>query len=347
MLGILLTILIFGVIINIHELGHFFFAKLFDVKVNEFSFGMGPQIFSKTRGETTYSIRAFPIGGYVAMEGEDSAVENSGGRAFCDKKPWQRLIILLAGSAMNLFLGFVIIVGITLSSSLIGTNQIRLISDEKLATVLQPNDKIISINSHATPIYDDVIFQLLRDSDGIVNIKVERMVNDKPTQLQLDNVTFPSTVNADGKREISLGMKLVGLKNSITGTPVYALQRTGSIIKQVWFSLVDIATGRYGLSQLSGPIGTAQVVSKAVATSAGVDFSSFFTLFAFITLNVGVFNLLPLPALDGGRIVFVLLEMLFKKPVSQKYEGYIHAAGMVLLLGFMLVITVKDIVFLF
>lgn len=358
MVTVLLTILVFGVIITLHELGHFIFAKLFGVKVNEFSFGMGPKLWGRKKGETDYSIRLLPIGGYVAMEGEDASgdepvdsqeTEDLRGRRFTDKKPWQRFIILAAGAVMNIILGLFLLLFLTSQMDLLGTNVVvEITPDSPAAAYLQPYDRIVSVNGHRTGSYNDVTFQLMRDEDGLVDIGVSRgadpkatlpmLLGEKQTEL-LSQVPFELEDAGNGRSMIKLNMMFAGLPNSFAGTLSYSVNWTVSVVKQVWFSLVDIVTGRYGLNDISGPVGTAVVIEEA----RSYGFESMFFLIALITINVGVFNLLPVPALDGGRLLFVLIEAIFRRPVPQKYETLIHATGMFLLLGFILVVTFNDI----
>ncbi|MEG0854465.1 MAG: site-2 protease family protein [Angelakisella sp.] len=352
MTTILLTILVFGLIITLHELGHFFFAKLFGVRVNEFSFGMGPKLWSRQKGETVYSIRLLPIGGYVAMEGEDPSSEDEyalrDGRAFCDKKPWQRFLVLSAGAVMNLVLGFVILLFLSSQMELMGTNVVaKIASDAPVSQYVQPNDRIVKVNGHSTGSYNDVIFQMVRDADGIVDLEVRRGADPKAVfgrskgeAVKLPQVPFVMTDAGEGRKTIQLDLTFYGAPNSFFGTIHYSVNWTISVVKQVWFSLVDIVSGRYGLNEISGPVGTAVVIEQA--SSYGLE--SFLLLFAFITINVGVFNLLPIPALDGGRLFFLLIEIAFKKPVPAKYEAYINATGMILLLGFVAVVTLNDII---
>ncbi len=340
---VILTLLMFGIIINLHELGHFIFAKLFDVRVNEFSFGMGPKLFSKQKNETMYSIRLLPIGGYVAMDGEDGETDETkklDGRAFCDKKPWQKFLILSAGAGMNIIFGFFIILGLTFNMDVLGTNQILKVEENSsISEYLKPQDKILTVNGNRTSSYNDVVFQLLRDEDGVIDVTVLRD-NEKMT---IESIPFTLEDHENGRQIVKLDMIFLGVQNSFFKTFDYAFNWTISVIKQVWFSLFDIITGRYGLKEISGPVGTAEIVSQA----SKIGWSSLFSLLAFITLNVGVFNLLPIPALDGGRLFFLLIEIIFRKPVPQKYEAYVHATGMVLLLGLIAVITIKDIIYLF
>lgn len=352
---VLLTILVFGVIINLHELGHFFFAKLFGVQVNEFSFGMGPLLWGTKRGETQYSIRLFPIGGFVSMEGEE---ETSGsGRAFCNKPAWQRFIILFAGAGMNLLLGLFLLAYTTSQMSLLGTNVVgRLEEGAASASYLQPGDRIVRVNGYSTPCYSDVVFQLIRDDDGMVDLTVLRGgdlsmslwertlagfgIGEKdPGDTLYLSVPFQMEEIQDGLRILQIDFFFMGAQRTFSNGVQYTLLQTVSTVKQVWYSLLDIITGRFGFSQLSGPVGTATVIREA--SDAGLR--SLIQLVAYITINVGVFNLLPFPALDGGRMFFLLLGALIRRPIPQKYESYINAVGMLLLLFFVGVVTFSDV----
>lgn len=352
---VLLTVLVFGVIINLHELGHFFFAKLFGVKVNEFSFGMGPQLLGWGKGETQYSIRLFPIGGFVAMEGEDE--ESGNGRAFCNKPAWQRFIILFAGAGMNLLLGLVLLAYTTSQMSLLGTNVVgRLEEGAASAAYLQPGDRIIEVNGYNTPSYNDVVFQLIRDEDGLVDLTVLRGGDLSMTRWERTlagfgigekelgeklylSVPFQMEELQEGTRTLKIDFIFLGAEKTLGNGITYTFQQTVSTVKQVWYSLLDIVTGRFGLSQLSGPVGTATVIREA--SDAG--FRSLVVLVAYISINVGVFNLLPIPALDGGRMFFLLVGALFRRPIPAKYEAYINAAGMLILLFFVGIVTFSDV----
>lgn len=352
---ILLTILVFGIIINLHELGHFFFAKLFGVQVNEFSFGMGPRLAGWKRGETEYSIRLFPIGGFVAMEGEDE--ESGNGRAFCNKPAWQRFIILFAGAGMNLLLGLFLLAYVTSQMSLLGTNVVgRLEEGAASATYLQPGDRIVEVNGYNTPSYNDVVFQLIRDEDGVVDLTVLRggdlsmtrwertlanfgMGEKNPGEKLTLRVPFQMEELQEGLRTLKIDFIFLGAEKTLGNGIVYTFQQTVSTVKQVWYSLLDIVTGRFGLSQLSGPVGTATVIKEA--SDAGLR--SLVMLVAYISINVGVFNLLPFPALDGGRMFLLLVSAVFRRPIPAKYEAYINAAGMLILLFFVGVVTFSDV----
>ena len=371
---VLLTLLVFCVIINLHELGHFFFAKLFGVQVNEFSFGMGPLLWGRKKGETQYSIRLFPIGGYVSMEGEDGEEGNPkemgetaakekwedgrNSRAFCNKPAWQRFIILFAGAGMNLLLGLVLMAYTTSQMSLLGTNVVgRLEEGAASASYLQPGDRIIRVNGYNTPCYSDVAFQLIRDDDGLVDLTVLRGgdhlsmslwertlagfgVGEKDPGATLSlSVPFQMEGVQEGLRILRIDFFFMGAQKTLGNSIQYTLLQTVSTVKQVWYSLLDILTGRFGFNQLSGPVGTATVIREA--SDAGLR--SLIQLVAYITINVGVFNLLPFPALDGGRMFFLLVGALFRRPIPARYENYINAAGMLLLLIFVGVVTFSDV----
>ena len=331
---VVITILVFGIIIMIHELGHFVAAKLFGVKVNEFSLGMGPALLKFNRGETDYCLRLLPIGGFVSMEGEN---EDSGdGRAFCNKPAWQRLIVLAAGAFMNLLLGFVLVGLLVGKMELIGTTTVANFYPESASSQwLQQYDTILEVNDYKVNGYSDAIFQMVRDQDGVINFTVLR----QGEQILLKDVTFETRQTSDGTTTMVMDFQFFGQEKTFLNSLQYTFNWTVSIAKQVWYSLGDIITGRYGINQLSGPVGTSAAIGEAA--SAGLD--SLFMLVAFITVNVGVFNLLPVPALDGGRLLFVLIELIIRRPIPQKYESIIHAVGLVLLLGLIAAVTFNDI----
>lgn len=343
---IALAILFFGVIIIIHEFGHFICAKLFKVRVNEFSIGMGPAIFKKQKGETQYSLRALPIGGYVSMEGEDEESEDE--RAFNKKKVWQRIIIVVAGATMNLILGLVIM-AITLSAStdLIGTNTIKEFYPTAVSNQqggLKEGDKFLKIDGHAVWSERDLSFLMSRSDNGVFNFTVER----DGEKVELNNVAFKTEdVEYNGKTVtmITYDFVIVGEKPTFKNVFVNSFTQSASIVRTVWLSLFDVVTGRYGMSELAGPVGTVDIIAD-VAQSAAEEhnFEQLLFIMALITINIGVANLLPLPALDGGRLMFLIIEGIRRKPVNRKYEGYIHAAGLALLLLLMVFVTYNDIV---
>lgn len=343
---ILLAILFFGLIIIIHELGHFTTAKLCRVKINEFSIGMGPAVLKRKKGETQYSLRLLPIGGFVSMEGEDEASDDE--RAFNNKKVWQRLIIVAAGAFMNLLLGL-IIMAVTLSSSteLIGTNTIKGFYETAVSNQngLKEGDKFIEIDGHRVWSERDLSFLMSRSEDGVFDFVVER----DGKRVELSDVAFKTEAVEISKGKtvnmITYDFIIVGEKPGVKNVLVNSFTQSASIVRMVWLSLFDVVTGRYGMSELAGPVGTVDIIADVAADAVKQsNFENLLFIMALITINIGVANLLPLPALDGGRFLFLIIEGIRRKPINPKYEGYVHAAGFVLLMCLMVVITFNDIV---
>lgn len=337
---ILFALLFFGVIIMIHECGHFACAKLFKVKVNEFSLGMGPALFKKRKGDTLYAVRLFPIGGYVAMEGEDDASEDD--RAFNKKPVWQKMIIVVAGALMNLILGFILMVLLlTTSTDLIGTNTIKEFYPDAVSSQygLQAGDRFVEIDGHHVWSELDLSFLMSRSQDGVFDFVVER----NGEKVTLNDVHF-ATEQQNGITLIQYDFIIIGEQPGFLNIVKNAFTQSASIVRMVWLSVFDLVTGRYGMSELAGPVGTVDIIADvtAQAVSSG-SLTNLLTIMAFITINVGVANLLPLPALDGGRFLFLAVEAVRRKPVNPKYEGYVHAAGLALLLLLMVVVTYNDI----
>ena len=334
------ALLFFGVIIMIHECGHFACAKLFKVKVNEFSLGMGPALFKRKKGDTLYAVRLFPIGGYVAMEGEDDASEDD--RAFNKKPVWQKMIIVVAGALMNLILGFILMVLLlTTSTDLIGTNTIKEFYHDAVSSQygLQAGDRFVEIDGHHVWSELDLSFLMSRSQDGVFDFVVER----NGEKVTLNDVHF-ATEQQNGITLIQYDFIIIGEQPGFLNIVKNAFTQSASIVRMVWLSVFDLVTGRYGMSELAGPVGTVDIIADvtAQAVSSG-SLTNLLTIMAFITINVGVANLLPLPALDGGRFLFLAVEAVRRKPVNPKYEGYVHAAGLALLLLLMVVVTYNDI----
>lgn len=336
---IIIAILFFGLIIMTHELGHFSLAKLFKVKVNEFSLGMGPALFKKKGKETQYSLRLLPIGGYVSMEGEDESSQDE--RAFCNKPVWKRFLIVLAGAAVNILFGAILLAVLICQQDLVGTSQIHSFQEgsQLQASGLQPKDVIKKINGRTVFSSNDIMYLMLSDDDG----KIEMLVERDGEKVSLDGVEF-TTVEENGEPKVVYDMTIVGVEKTIGSVGAAACRQTVSVARMVWMSLGDLVTGKYGLKDLSGPIGTVGFIADTAEQSVQeTDYSGLINIMAFIAINIGVFNLLPIPALDGGRLFFMLIEMIFRKPIPSKYENWIHAAGMILLLIFMAVVSFSDI----
>lgn len=235
---------------------------------------------------------------------------------------------------MNLILGLAVSAWMVSARGYVGTTQVlRFEEGATSSQALQTGDFIYSVNGTRTRIDNDIVYALLRDDDGLVDMTVIRDGKKVPIQVPFQ------TSEMDGERVIVLDFKVLAEKNTFFNTIRYSFGWTVSMVRQVWLSLFDLVTGRYGFNQLSGPVGTAQAIGKA--STQGL--ASLLMMTGFITVNLGVFNLLPLPALDGGRLMFLILEIIRRRPVSPKYEGYVHMAGLFLLMTLMVAVTYQDI----
>ena len=350
---ILLAILMFSFLIFIHELGHFVTAKLAGVQVNEFSVFMGPAIWKKQGGETLYAIRCIPIGGYCAMEGEDEDSDNP--RAFNKAAWWKRLIILVAGAAMNFVAGFLIfwgLFGLTPGYSYIPEPVIsdfyegNTISGED---GLQGGDEIYSIYGVRVYTSSNVSFLLslnLGNEDGTHDIVVVR----GGEKVELNHFAMEKALcQTESGEQMLYGMKLTSRERTFLSGLRYSWASTLDTVRTVRLSLQMLLTGQAGLKDVGGPVMIVQTITETAENSASTYAAVLNVLgfTAYIAVNLAVMNLLPIPALDGGRAVCLLLttgvEAVTKKKINPKYEGYLHGAGMVILLGFMALITFKDI----
>ena len=329
---ILIAILFFELIIIIHEGGHFVAARLMKIKVNEFSIGMGPKLIQFKKGDTKYTLRLILFGGYCAMEGEseDSDDENS----FAKKKAWQRFFVVVAGALMNLILGFLVIVIMLSSGSLIGTTEIAKFDDKAVSSAtLKQGDIIKSIDGMRVYTSTDVTTGLSRSGDDTLDMTVLRDGKTLDLKVKFNMEKY------EGRNFINMDFWLVGNKKTVGGVIKESFKEWVSFTRMVFLSVHDMIVGKYGLSDLAGPVGTVSVVSTAVKTSA----YSMLRIMALLTINVGLFNLFPIPALDGWRLFLLIFEGIFKRKLPDKWDWAINAVGLVLLLGLMCVITFSDI----
>lgn len=380
---ILGALLALNVLVVIHELGHFIVAKLMGVKVNEFAIGMGPRLLKWGKGETIYSLRLLPIGGFCAMEGEDEDAptpSSLGGnadrekpadnlvvddtRSFAKKKVWQRVLIVVAGAAMNLLMGFLLLLvynGLLqephpkYNKVLFATTTISSLSEESTAyqTGLRAGDTIVEVNGRRVLMYTDLSMEMQNDADGILQMVVRRDADGKQQKVALDAVTFAIEKDeTTGQQYLKSDFYVLGEERTLWNTITYSAKQEVSVATMVWRTLVDLIQGDYGMNDLSGPVGTVDVLAGVVGDTMSspnpiIAWQNLVFLMIVITINLGVFNLLPLPALDGGRLVFLLWEGITRKPVPPKYESVVHFIGIVLLLLLMVVVTYSDITKLF
>ena len=347
-MSIVFAILLFSILIFVHELGHFLAAKASRVQVNEFSMFMGPAIFKKQVGETLYSIRCIPIGGYCAMEGEDADTDSP--RSFQKAAWWKRLIILVAGSFMNFVAGILIMAIVFLPVKQIVEPVIS--SFEDFSTVddgagLQVGDRILEVNGERIYVQSDFSTILSLNPGDVHDLVVER--NGSRVELNDFHMEKHEVTDENGQKLMLYGMNFT-ITDADLGTRLqYAWYQAIDAARIVRLSLQMLLTGKAAFSDMTGPVGiVGQMSDMAAASETWVDALLNMLYFGgFIAINLGVMNLLPIPALDGGRVVGLLLttavERITKKKIDPKYEGYLHAAGMILLLALMAVIMFKDI----
>jgi regulator of sigma E protease len=324
------AIIVFLLLILVHEFGHFLSAKAADIKVLEFAIGMGPTIFKKQRGETVYSIRALPIGGFCKMEGEDEDSQDE--RAFGNKGIWQRFFVLVAGAFMNILTGFIIFVVLMNTQQQVYVPIVNTVIEGSPAEQagLMPGDKITSINGTIIHIQNDFAFEMSRYTGGEIAVGYIRGGTKGIASLT-------PMKDEDGRF-------LIGITNSVkdlffTSRITNSYYMTLFTSKVVIISLGDLITGRYSFKEMSGPVGIVQHIGEAAKTGI-LDLLS---LTALITINLGVFNLLPVPALDGGRLLFLLVEAVRRKKLPPEKEGLVHFVGFALLILLMILATTNDI----
>ena len=432
---IVIGVLIFELIIFIHEFGHFITAKKFGVQVNEFAIGMGPKLFQFEKGETKYSIRLLPVGGYCALEGENEESDNK--RALVNKPVWQRMIIVLAGAFNNIVLGLIMMMILMGQSSAFSSTTIAGFAQAAFTSKsgLQAGDKIVEIGDYNINCARDISFALalmeiktvdgndfsiykedcgytllrqytaLKENDyaedelleitkafdeGIqkINVCTTKEEADKITadtvaqvnklaktdyvpeerefmperrrfrtdvdvirngqKITVENVDFYTYLGDDDEPAVALDFSVEPIKKNIGTLITESAKNTYSVVKVVWISLSGLVTGRFGMNDIAGPVGTASVVKEAaqvgLESGFGEAVNNILYVMMIITVNLGIVNVLPLPALDGGRFLFMLIEVIIRKPVPQKYEAAIHTVGFLILLAFIGFITINDIV---
>lgn len=334
-------ILILGITVTIHEFGHYIFAKMAGIYVYEFSIGMGPRLFKFNRknDETEYSIRLFPIGGYVQMAGEEiEADEKIPVEKRMQSKTWlQRFLTVIAGVMMNFILCFVLlfIIGLATGSS---DNKYKIVEldpeGQAIKAGFKVNDEFYKINNVKVNTADLFALELKINEGKTINVTVLR--DGKEEQIKIT----PKKVKENGEVTYKYGFSLsTGQYKGFFAPLKYTFAKMGSLIVQMARTILYLVTGKLSLGNLSGPVGIYTIVGQ----SAKAGFINLVYLLALISLNVGFINLLPIPAFDGGRAFFLLIELIRRKPVNQKIENIIHTIGLVLLMILMFAITINDI----
>ncbi|HAN21316.1 MAG: hypothetical protein A2Y15_07260 [Clostridiales bacterium GWF2_36_10] len=351
---ILITVFIFGLLIFIHELGHYIAARRCGVGIIEFAIGMGPKIISWEGKVNTFSIRAFPIGGFVSMVGEysDEIEEKDKGKVPLDQKPvWQRAIIALSGPVMNLALGFVIMSLLVITGDNIYTTTVSKFNEGATSSQngLMIDDEIIEINGKNVYVFTDMYYKIATDGIEPLDITVLR----DGEKVQLYNVQFP-TENNKGVNFGTLDFKINSEKKTVGNVLYQSFYQSISSVYMTIDQLADVIKGRYGVDAISGPVGIGNEIGNVIEQGIKSDEVTFgdtvrtlSTYLVLITISLGIFNLLPIPVLDGGMLLFCLIEAIRKKPINKKVERSISAVFMVLLLTATVLIFFKDFISLF
>ena len=347
MLYILFAILFFGFLVAIHEAGHFIVAKLCNVRVNEFSIGMGPLIFHKQGKETKYSFRLLPVGGFCAMEGEDEETDDP--RSFAAASAFKRLLILVAGSAMNFLAGVVILLIVFSFQDYRAVPVIDSFAPGCPAYeegYLMVGDEILEIDGKKVWLTTNVTTLLSRGNAATADVTIRR----DGARMTLEDVPLALREYTDnGTTSVRYGLNFTVEPMGLLGAAKQAWCNACDFCRTVWLSLQDLITGVAGLRDLSGPIGIVSSMSAVgeASPTVGIALMNLFYFGAFIAVNLAVMNLLPLPALDGGRLLFLvvntLLSRLIGRTIPGKYESYVHFTGLALLLALMAVVAINDV----
>lgn len=344
-LNIIYFIIILGVIVFIHEFGHFCFAKKAGIYVYEFSLGMGPRLFKFNRknDETDYSIRLFPIGGFVQLAGEDIELDKNikEEQRLQSKTWWQRFSTMVAGVTFNFILAIIILFIIALVNGVTLDTRYLTNVDKKLYPTLNEGDKIVKINNKNVNNYDKLILEI--QVAGIDSFDMTVLTKDN--KKDVIHVTAKEIKDEKGKvTSYDFGFNISGTKKKgILPAIKYAFLKFFSTIEQMFFTLLYLFTGKLSVKLLSGPVGLYSVVGRAASSG----FINILSLIALFSINVGFINILPFPAFDGGRAFFLIIEKIKGSPVNPKVENTIHAIGFYILMALMLYVTINDVIKLF
>ena len=381
MVTAIVTIVMFLVMVSLHEFGHFIVAKLLNFKILEYAIGFGPAIFKKQAGETLYALRIVPLGGFCKFEGEEESSDDP--RAFSNQAVWKRILVVLAGGISNVILGFLLFLIIVPATSPMLTNVIDTVLPHSFIEKagIEQGDRIIEINGKNVDFYNDISLytqDFTKDAQAQITVKRGKEKLDfsiMPTEQIIDikytekDIEYVSTINGfaevehieyseeNPKDEALIGKQetttryLIGFTPKSEDVTVFnvwgqAWNQTKFVVKLVYQSLWELVTGKVGMENMSGPVGIVNEVNTAV-NQGSRSWLYVLNLIALITINLGVFNLLPFPALDGGRLFFMIVELIRRKPIPPEKEGMIHAAGMLLLLLLVVFVSYQDIMRIF
>ncbi|MBQ9069975.1 MAG: site-2 protease family protein [Clostridia bacterium] len=355
MLTVIVSILVFGFLIFIHEFGHYITARIFKVTIEEFSIGMGPRIVTWVSKKTNirYSISLLPIGGFVSMPGENGEYNGDASseeedkykddpNTFGKKPAWQRFIITAAGATVNIVAGFLAMILLTAFINIGDTRVAKFYTDEELGMSVTSNesglelgDVILKVNGKKVKILDELSYEIMRSGNEPVDLVVMRDGKEET----LYDVVFPKEVSQDQEFGV-MDFKVKRVDKTFGSVMRYSFRKSALIVRMCWESIYDLITGRYTIAAVSGPVG----ISTAIGSAAEQGFMSLLYITVLISINLGVMNLLPIPALDGGRLLTVIIEMITGKKLPAKIEGIINTVGLMLLLGLSVLIMIKDVI---
>lgn len=351
-----ITVIVFGILIFVHELGHFIACRIFGIRVNEFAIGMGPKLFSRQskKSGTVYSVRAFPIGGFNNIEdGTVETVDEEGREilyhppreelpeyAFNARPVWQRIIVIISGALMNLILGVIIMSVIVIGTEKYGSTTIAHFVDTETGdkteefSGLKSGDEVIKVGSRRVFTGDELVYSIFYKGAEPVDVTVKR--NGEKTVIK--DVSFPT----DEQQGIVYGIinfRIYSEEKNFINTVKQSFFGSINVVTQVFDSLVGMVTGKYGLEHMSGPIGVGEVIGEA----AKLGIRSVLSITVMLSMNLGIFNLLPIPGLDGGKLVFLIAEAIIRKPLPRKVEEYATVVGITLLMALVIVVAFKDV----
>ena len=345
-LTVILTLLVFEFLIFIHEFGHYITARIFKVTITEFSLGFGPELITYESKKTgiKYKLAAFPLGGFVAMAGENDDSDDP--NAFNRKAAWQRFIITAAGATVNIVAGFLAMIIIVLFSPVGGTVYAMPVEDENIAIYdyidttyrsedygFMSGDEIFSINGKRVRIEDELSYQISRYGNEPVDVVVIR----EGEKVELKGVRFP--IGTSQGQEFGMrDFYVYRLDKTFFNIFPLSVRKAALVMRMCWESIFDLITGRYTFEAVSGPVG----ISVAISDAAAVGFMSLLNIVVLISMNLGFMNLIPFPALDGGRLFTIFIEMITRKKIPPKIEGMINGIGLLILFALMIVILFKD-----
>ncbi len=377
MVTAIVTILMFLVMVSLHEFGHYIVGRLLKFHILEYAIGFGPTILKSKKSEIQYSLRLIPLGGFCRFDGEDGGSEHPG--AFYKQAVWKRILVVMAGGISNIILGFLLFLVIVPLASPMATNTVDTVVEHSYieSAGILPGDKIVGINGHKVSFYNDISLytqDFTKDSEAEIVVKRNNeklKFTIKPTEIvevvsyTEDGVDYAQSVNGydsvqhfDYSDKLEKNDDLIGKAQTTTSYIIgfhpqseditisnvwgEAWNQTRFVVKLVYQSLWQLITGKAGMDQMSGPVGIVSEVNTAVNSGSNA-FMYVMNLVALLTINLGVFNLLPIPALDGGRLFFMIIELIRRKPIPPEKEGMVHAIGMLLLFALIIFVSFNDI----